>query len=33
MYSKSPCGHYGIKDNLRLYNKKSDYILFLEKNN
>ena len=33
MYSKSPCGHYGIKDNLRLYNKKSYYILFLEKNN
>ena len=31
MYSKSPCGHYGINDNLRLYNKKSYYILFLEK--
>ena len=32
MYSKSPCGNYGIKDNLKLHNKKSYHILFLEKN-
>ena len=32
MYLKSPCGHYGIKNSLKLDNKKSYHILFLERN-